>query len=210
MDPRQFNLFKAQALQQLGRLEEAASFMSQAIDANDNSIAPQVVSLVSEILDKIELWQQDANDFNQMLQNCVALAEFADKSAKSEQADVVLAEISILNGKKISLIDVNDISWLRPKARLLMAQGDFNQATLVWSKIAELRRNDPVAPGQKSYNWWQAKFYELDCLAKSKADNQNIAHTIDVLFNTFPDIPSPWAKKLNVLKQQCVSGPPAN
>jgi uncharacterized protein Veg len=208
-DPK-FNLFKAQAFQQLGRLEESVRLMSQAIDTNDNSIAPQVVSLASEILDKIELLQQDAKDFNQMLKNCVALAEFADKSAKSNQAAVVLAEISILNGKKISFADENDISWLRPKARLLMAQRDFNQATLLWSKMAEIRRNDPVAPGQKSYNWWQAKFYELDCLAKSKADNQNIAHTIDVLFNTFPEIPSPWAKKLNLLKQQCVTGPPAN
>jgi len=204
--PRQ-EFFKAQAFQQLGQLEKSAYFMSHAIDANDNSIAPQVILLLSEIIDKIELWQQDANDFNTMLKNCVALAEFADKSVNSEQADIILAEISILNGKKISFADETDNGWLRPRARLLMAQGDFNQAALVWSKIAELKRNDPA----QRYNWWQAKYYELDCLAKApQADKQNIVHTIEVLQSSHADIPAPWAKKLNLLKQQCVSGPAAN
>jgi tetratricopeptide (TPR) repeat protein len=205
-----FVSYRARALKQLGRLEESARLMTQAIVFDSGSMAPAAAEIVSEIVDKIELWQKDANDFNQMLLDCNVLADFAHKVIDNQQTALILTETSILSGKKISITNENGIGWLRPKARLLMAQGDFNQATLVWSKIAELRRNDPAAPGQKSYNWWQAKFYELDCLAKSKAENQNITHTIDVLFNTFPEIPPPWAKKLNVLKQQCVSGPPAN
>ena len=55
-------------------------------------------------------------------------------------------------------------------------------------------------------HWWQAKFYELDCLAKSpQADKQNIAHAIDVLCGSYPQIPAPWAEKLDILKQHCAA-----
>jgi tetratricopeptide (TPR) repeat protein len=206
--------YKARALQQLGRLEKSARLMSQAIEINSGSMAPAADGLVCEITDKIELWQQDANDFNQMLLDCNALAEFAHKILNTRQTALILAEISILRGKRgqapfspFSPTDENDISWLRPKARLLMAQDDFNQASLLWAKIAELRRNDLSIQNQKSYNWWQAKFYELYCLAgASQADKQNIRHTIEVLQNSYPDIPRPWAQKLDSLKQQCGKG----
>ena len=206
--------YKARALQQLGRLEESARLMSQAIEINSGSMAPAAAGLVCEITDKIELWQKDANDFNQMLLDCNALAEFAHKILNTRQTALILAEISILRGKRgqapfspFSSTDENDISWLCPKARLLMAQGDFNQSSLLWAKIAELRRNDLSIQNQKSYNWWQAKFYELYCLAETpQADKQNIRHTIEVLQNSYPDIPRPWAEKLDSLKQQCGKG----
>jgi tetratricopeptide (TPR) repeat protein len=205
-----YDFFRAQAMQQSGRLEESAHFMSRAVDFNDDSIAPQAVSLLSEVLDKIELWQQDANDFNQMLQNCAtlaslaALAEFADKSTKSEQAALVLAEISILDGKKIPFTDENDMSWLRPKARLLMAQGNFNQAAQLWARIAEYRKSDTAELNHKSYGWWQAKFYELDCLANvPQPDKKSIRHAIEVLQSSYADIPRPWAEKLDGLREIC-------
>ena len=207
--PNEF--FRAQAMQQLGRLEESAHFMSWAVDSNDNSIAPQAVSLLSEVLDKIELWQQDANDFNQMLQNCAtlaALAEFANKSANSRQTGLILAEISILQGKRGQVhfppADENDIDGLRVQARLLMAKGDFEQAALLWAKIAESRRNDTAGLNHKSYGWWQAKFYELDCLANvPQADKQNIRHAIEVLQSSYADIPRPWVEKLDGLREIC-------
>ncbi len=206
-----YALYKAQALQQLGRLEESARLMSQAIILDSGSMAPAAAGIASEIVDKIELWQQDANDFNQMLLDCNALAEFAHKILNSRQTTQTLAEVSILRDNRDfahtllnSLADENDINWLRPKARLLMAKGDFNQASLLWAKIAEIRRNDTTELNQKSWSWWQAKYHELDCLAKSpRPDRQNIAHIIDVLFNSYPQIPPPWAEKLDSLKQQC-------
>jgi tetratricopeptide (TPR) repeat protein len=202
--------YKARALQQLGQLEKSARLMSKAIEINSGSMAPAAAGLVCEIADKIELWQQDANDFNQMLLDCNALAEFAHKILNTRQTALILAEM----GKRcqepfspFSSTDENDPNWLRPKARLLMAQGDFNQASLLWAKIAELRRNDLSIQNQKSYNWWQAKFYELYCLAETpQADKQNIRHTIEVLQNSYPDIPRPWAQKLDSLKQQCGKG----
>jgi hypothetical protein len=207
--------YKARALQQLGRLEESARLMSQAIIPNSGSMAPVAAGIASEITDKIELWQQDANDFNQMLLDCNALAEFAHKILNSRQTALILAEmgkrcqlaLSGVEGEPFSSVDENDSNWLRPKARLLMAQGDFNQAAILWAKVAEIRRNDIPAVNQKSWNWWQAKYYELACIERApQSDKQNIRHIIEVLQNSYPDIPRPWAEKLDSLKQQCGKG----
>ena len=61
-----YDLFKAQALYQLGRLEESAQYMSKAIIEDSNSSAALAAQIASEIIDKIELWQKDANDFNRI------------------------------------------------------------------------------------------------------------------------------------------------
>jgi hypothetical protein len=204
-----YDLFKAQALRQLGRLEESARYMSKAVVEDSNSSAALAAQIASEIIDRIELWQKDADDFNELLRNCDTLAEFANKSANILQTNLLFAETSILQGK-IFLTpfspDENDVTWLRVQARLLMAQEKFEQSAKLWAKIAEFRRNETPAQTQKSWHWWQAKFYELDCLAKSpSADKQNIAHAIDVLCGSNPQIPAPWAEKLDILKQHCAT-----
>jgi tetratricopeptide (TPR) repeat protein len=202
-----YESYRAQALKQLGRLEESARFLVHAVDFNESPAAPLTVLLLSEILDKIELWQQNARDFNEMLENCFRLAKYASESIKGIQTTLILTEISILQGKTAGIdFPSADVNWLRPNARLLMHQGDFEQSARLWAKIAEIRRNDTNELNKKSYGWWQAKFYELDCLAKiPDADKQNIAHTIDVLFNTYPQIPAPWPEKLDLLKNRCTA-----
>jgi tetratricopeptide (TPR) repeat protein len=203
--------FRASALKQLGRLEESAHCMSKALDDIDSSRADYLFSLLSEILDKIELWQQKAGDFNQMLFDCNTLAEFVNKNPKSQKTIPPFAEISILRSDLDRaefllnpLADENNVGRLRPKARLLMAQNKFEQSAKLWAKIAESRRNETTGSNQKSYGWWQAKFYELYCLAKTpQPDKQNIRHAIEVLQNTYTDIPTPWAEKLNGLKESC-------
>ena len=204
-----YNLFKAQALYQLGQLEESARYMSRDVAEDNNSSAALAAQIASEIIDKIELWQKDANDFNELLQNCDTLADFANKSANSRQTALLFAEVSTLEGKRFLIPfspDENDINWLRVQARILMAEDKFGQSAKLWAKIAELRRNETAGQTQKSWHWWQAKFYELDCLAKSpSADKQNIAHIIDVLSGSNPQIPAPWAEKLDILKQHCAA-----
>jgi hypothetical protein len=204
-----YDLFKAQALHQLGRLEESAQYMSKAVTEDSNSPAIIAAQIASEIIDKIELWQKDANDFNELLRNCDTLAEFARKSANSRQTALLFAEISTLQGKRFLTPfspDENNITWLRVQARILMAEDKFEQSAKLWAKIAELRRNETAGQTQKNWHWWQAKFYELDCLAKSpSADRQNIAHVIDVLCGSNPQIPAPWAEKLDILKRHCAA-----
>jgi hypothetical protein len=87
-----------------------------------------------------------------------------------------------------------------------MQEEKFDQSAKIWAKIAEAKRNETAGQNRKSYGWWQAKSYELDCLAKSpQADKRNIIHAIDVLVGTYPQIPAPWAEKLDILKQHCAA-----
>ena len=204
-----YDLFKAQALRKLGRLEESAQYMSKAIVEDSNSSAALAAQIASEIIDKIELWQKNADDFNELLRNCATLADFANKSNNNIQTNLLFAETSILQGK-IFLTpfspDENDVIWLRVQARLLMAQEKFDQSAKFWTKIVELRHNETTGQNQKSYGWWQAKFYEFDCFAKlPQADKQNIAHAIDVLCGSNPQITAPWSEKLDILKQRCTA-----
>ncbi len=204
-----YELYRAQAIKQLGRLEKSVRLLVQVIDFNEGSTAQFAVSLLSEILDRIELWQQ-TGDFSQILRDCNTIAEFAHKSVRNRQTTLLFAETLILNGNPDraqnllnTLAEENDVSWLRPEARLLTAEDKFEQAAKLWAEIAEMRRNDTAELNRRSWEWWRAKFYELDCLAKSPgADRQNIAHTVEVLQNTYTGIPSPWAQKLESLKTQ--------
>ena len=203
-----YDLFKAQALYQLGRLEESARYMSKAIVEDSNSSAELAAQIASDIIDKIELRQKDASDFNELLRNGDTLAEFAHKSADTPQTNLLLAEASILNGKtSVPPFPITyDTISLRVQARLLMQEEKFEQSAKLWAKIAELRRNELPEQNNKSYGWWQAKFYELDCLAKSpSADKQNIVHALDVLLGSYPQIPAPWAEKLAFLKRYCAA-----
>ncbi len=204
-----YALFKAQALYQLGRLEESARYMSKAIAEDSNSSAVLAAQIASDIVDKIELWQKDANDSNKLLKNCNTLAEFTNKSERTSQTALLLAEVLLLEGKTIDYplpSNNEDVIWLRVQARVLMQQEKFDQSAKLWSKIAESKRNETAGQNNKNYNWWQAKYYELDCLAKSpQANKQNIAHAIDVLIGTYPQIASPWAEKLDLLKKQCAA-----
>jgi hypothetical protein len=205
-----YELFRAIAFKQLGRLEESAIFMSKAILLDSGPMAPQAVEIASDIIDKIELWRQNAVDLNALLDNCSSLANFAYKVIDNRQTSLLLAEVSVFRSDLNRADDLlkpltneNDIYWLRPEARLLMAKGDYSRAAQMWSKIAELRRNGLQQQNRKSYGWWQAKFYELDCISKLQtAKSEDLRHTIDVLLNTYTDIPAPWTEKLNGLKKQ--------
>ncbi len=197
-----YELFKAQAFYQSGRFEESARYMSKAITDDSGSPAPVAFHTASSIVEKIELWQRDSNDFNELLRNCLTLAEYCNKSMNTPQSTIVLAEISILNGKIPVNGFTNDESSLRVQARALMQEQKFEQAAKIWAKMAESRRNEFIGR-QRSYGWWQAKFYELDCLSKTPhADMKNIAHAADVLIGSFPQIQPPWAEKLDLLKKK--------
>jgi tetratricopeptide (TPR) repeat protein len=213
-----YDLYRAQATSQLGRLEESVRFLVKAVDVNDNSLTSQAVALLSKILDKIELWQQNARDFNEMLVNCANLAQFACKSLNNRQTALILAEVSTIQGKRgqpalseaegesFFSMDQNDIISMRLKARLLMTQVDFEQAANLWAKITELYLNESAEQNHKSYGWWQAKYYELECMSKVPSANlKDIHHTIEVLQNTYAEIPAPWSEKLDSLKQRCIT-----
>ncbi len=211
-----FKLFKAQALQQLGRLDESAHYMLLAIQDDSGSLAGEVMELLSEVVDTIDKLQLQADDFGKTIHNCKKLAEFSHKSTNDRQSGLLLTEISILaaakDKEKLSEVeklldniardgDANDVDVLRCRARLLTAQGKFADAARLWAQVAKIRKSETVSTNQRSWKWWRAKFYELHCCAKiSQIQKEKVLHTIEVLENSFADIPPLWAEKLNSLK----------
>ncbi|MBA7636874.1 hypothetical protein ES703_44502 [subsurface metagenome] len=213
------DFFKAKALQQLCRLEESVHYMVLAIRIDSGSLAGEVMELLSEVVDTIDKLQLQADDFDKTIHNCKKLAEFSHKSSNDRQSGLLLTEISILaaakDKEKLSEAekllnnmagdgDANDVNLLRCRARLLAEQGRFSEAAGLWAQAAKIRKSETVSTNQRSWKWWRAKFYELHCCAKiSQTEKEKVSHTIEVLENSFTDIPPLWAEKLSSLKQQC-------
>ncbi len=209
-------LFKSQALQQAGRLEQAVQLMADVVSSEaSGSAAPQIVELLSNVLDNCEPGETCAGKGDTMLRNCVGLAEYADRFVRSRRSSLILAEFNLLAAKpqKSNLDEIqrtlstcekrDDINWLRCRARLLGAEDKFERSAELWAQIARIRRDDEPSPDERSWQWWRAKYYELYCLAQPpNAEKGNIIHTIEVLENTFTRIPPPWAEKLGLLKRQ--------
>ena len=214
----QFDFFKAKAFQQTGELEQAVHYMVPAITLDSGSLAPDVTQLLSEVVEKIEQFETKAGDFNKMLDNCKKLAKFGYVSLNDRQSALLFAEISILAAEKdkgqlseaerllrITAEDgAGDIDSVRCRARLLKEQGKFEQAAKLWVKICQKRKDETPSATRRNWKWWRAKYYELDCWAKCpQTKKQDVLHTIEVLENSFTEIPLLWAKKLMMLRQYC-------
>jgi len=217
------DLLKAQALQQLGRLDESAHYMLLAIQDDSGSLAGVVMELLAKVIEKIDEFKTEpANPYSlEMMENCKKLAQFSYSSLNDRQSGLFLAEISIFaaDKNKEKLLEANkllnnlaadskddNIDLLRCRARLFSEQGKFEQAAELWAKITKIQKNKLPEADQQSWKWWRAKFYELYCWSKCpQTKKKEILHTIEVLQNSFTDIPPLWAEKLNLLKQQCSS-----
>jgi hypothetical protein len=224
-DPN-LNILKANALRQLGSLEESADCLLAAIGLDRTAYVIEAMMLLSEIISKIDLLKEQANDFPKLVDNCKKIAGSCERISMStfglvpvSRARLYLAEISVfaaLNSReKLSDIekllddlpgrDNSDIAdFTRCKARLLTAQGKFAEAALLWAQLTKINNNNSSDANQRTWKWWRAKFYELDCLAKlPQTEKKDIIHTIEVLESSFINIPPLWAQKLNLLKQHC-------
>jgi len=217
------NLFKAQALQQLGRLDESAHYMVLAIRVDSGSLAGVVRELLAEVIERIDEFETEPAGLYsvEMMENCKKLAKFSYLSLDDRQPGLFLAEISIFaadkDKEKLSAVEKllnilagdgrdDDVDFLRCQARLFCEQGKFERAAGLWAQVAEMRKNELPSSNQRSWKWWRAKFYELHCFSKlTQTKKEEVLHTIEVLENSFHDIPPLWAEKLNFLKQQCRS-----
>ena len=212
----QFDFFKAKAFQQIGKLEQAVHYMVSAIVYDSGSLAPQVTQLLSEVVDKIEQFETQAEDFNKMLNDCIELAKFSNKSLDNRQTALLLAEFLVfaadneqsrlteaerLLNTLVEETDSGDVDFLRCRARLLAEQGEFEAAAGLWAKLCEMRKDELALTNQQSWKWWRAKYYELYCWSKlPQTRKADVAHSIEILENSFRNIPPLWAKRLSLLK----------
>ena len=221
-------VLKSRALKRLDRFDESVENLLSVIDPNSCKYTGEAMEFLSEVVNEIDYLQQQPEDSNAigLFRKCKRLAELCYSclnGQQHQQAGLFLAEISIFaaNKEKSELSKAekllnslaedgmeNDVDMIRCRARLLCQLGEFDTATGLWSNICKARENEQPFSNQRSWKWWQAKFHELDCWSKGQpTKNAELFHTIEVLENSFTDIPSFWAQKLSLLKQGCRNQP---
>jgi len=201
-----------------GKLLE--QFSSLIADFNDCKYANEAMELLSKIIDEIDETQKLPDNFQRTAKNCEVLAEFCFgclEDSRKLQAGLYLAEAAILAANKekekltatekllndIAESGKENVNFLRCRARLLAEQGKFDKAAELWAQVSQMRKKDMTSENQQSWKWWRAKFYELECWSKSpKTQKQEVLHTIDVLKNTFDNIPPLWAEKIDLLMEK--------
>lgn len=205
------------------KVELLRQFSSLITNDNDCKYAGEAIQLSAEIIDNIEEFQTGDSNFAQITEDCKKLANVSYGCLKNQQAGLILAEADVLAAQKErgklaaveELIDDlikdaggNNEDLLRCQARLAAEQGRFDQASQLWSEICRIQKSETQPTEGRSRRWWQAKFYELDCLTmQPKTNKENILHTIEVLQSSFADVPPLWAKKIDELKERCRKSP---
>ena len=219
----ELNLYKSKALWQLGRSGESLACLFLAIDSNNCEYAGEAVELLSEIISQIDQLQEQADDFSGFVKDFKKSAEFCYKCLDDRLSGLLFAEIAILAVDKekdeLSVVDKllkgltgkdddNEPRLLRCRARMNAKLGKFEEAAGLWAQICEIRKPQAVSANKRSWQWWRAKFYELYCWSKLQGTQKaDVKHTIEVLENSFQDIPQLWSGKLGSLKRQCLTLP---
>jgi len=214
-DPN-LGIFKSEALRLSGKLEESASCLLRAIESDPCRCVSEAFVLLSEIVGEIDRF--DKKDLR-FVRNCEKLAQICSDCLEGKPrytAALFLIEISVFAATEANeelsnfekLLDTiakeglsTDADFIRCKARLLAQQGKFDQAARLWAQVAAIRKSRSLSADRQSWKWWQARFFELCCRSKCpQTDKGSLLHTIEVLENSFRDIPPLWAQKLNSLK----------
>jgi hypothetical protein len=214
--------FRAKAFQQIGELEQAVHYMVSAIIFDSGSLAPEAALLLSEVVERIEQFETQAEDFDKMLNDCIELAEFSNKSLDSRQTALLFVEFLVFTAddeqgrlmKAENLLNTlaeetysGDVDFVRCRARLLTEQGKFEAAAELWVKLCEMRKDELPLTNQRSWKWWRAKYYELYCWSKlPQTRKAAVVHSIEILENSFHNIPPLWAEKLGLLKGSAAAG----
>ena len=134
------------------------------------------------------------------------LSDCGDKDL-ALQGELLKIEYGIIAGRDIEQlgdvlegIDGDSLPKLRCTARLLQAKGDYAEAAQAWEKIyTSLQQNENP---ETCHARWQGKYYQLLCVSKlGDTEKHDIIHAVEILQNSYDDIPPFWAKKLNELKE---------
>lgn len=192
-------------------------FSSLAAENKDCSDADEVLELLSEVIDEIERYETKANSFAETVQDYEKVATFCHDCLHQRRSALLLAEVLVLTAGKdekglsepeklLNKVDqdkdVNDVNLLRCRARLLTAQGKFDQAARLWVQAANMRKAESSSAKSRSWKWWRAKYYEIYCWSETPGtEKADVIHTIEVLENSFSDIPALWMRRLNSLKR---------
>ena len=209
---------KSQALLQQEQLSEAAKVLIAA-DVNVCDCYAHAITLLTRYTDRIDE-HADSNstidifsELGRRVLDCWRQNVWPPPQLDGRQDAAVLyaqAGIFAARGQKDKLdaidklldsLDNDTMDASTARARLAAAQGKYEKAAKQWGAICSILKAQPDEPPQHSYNWWRAKYFELEnSLKMSNASRSDIVHSIEVLQSSFDQIPQFWKKKLDQLK----------
>lgn len=217
-DPN-LKILRAKALGQLGRVDEATDCLLSAFDSCQCQISEGAMDVLAEIAERIDQLEANNPDFAAALRNYKKLAQICLDCSGGQQrylAELRMAEFSIFeaakDSEKLSAVENmldglakkeagDNADLIRCRARLLTSQGKFEQAAGLWVKLSEMEKNSSQPQVSRSGKWWQGKYFELYCLSNmGQIKKEDLLHCIEVLENSFADIPQFWGEKLKTLK----------
>jgi len=201
------------------KIRLASQFSDLVTDYNDCQYADEAMVLLGEIIDRIETYQKETEQFSAIIRACEKLARFCYDCLDGiyhQQAGLYLVEVSVFaadkDSEKLSEVekllgdlseDVNNVDLVRCRARLLAGKGKFEEAGRLWSQICGTRKNETASATRRSWKWWRAKYYQLYCWANcAGTQKKDVLHTIEVLENSFTNIPTLWTEKFGFLKEK--------
>jgi len=224
-DPN-LNVFKSKALRHLDRPAESAECLAAICETANAEHVVEAAKVLEVTLGQIEELTAGSADSAKLVGNCLAVARYCQGVAQSsgglipvDQARLYVAEMLILGaganrlkpaqaGRLLDEVSEENKQgnpdYLRCHARLSMQLGGFSEAATLWAKVARIEKGRPVAAGCRTWQWWRAAYYRLYCFSKMPQTRaKDVQHNIEVLLNSFADIPTLWAERLNLLAEQC-------
>jgi hypothetical protein len=202
---------KSQALLQNKQLIEAAKILVAA-DVNVCDGYAHATTLLAQYVDKIDEYADSNSTIDTFSEVGRRTLDCADNQNRPYAA-VLYAQAAIFaaQGQKekfdsierlLNSVSENTMEVLIVRARLSAAQGKYTDAAKQWGAICGILKGQPDEPPQHSYQWWRAKYFELEnSLKTANASHSDIAHSVEVLQSSFSQIPAFWDKRLKSLIQ---------
>jgi hypothetical protein len=216
MERSRGGMLKARALGYLGREAEAVVVLVNTIDPNTCDAAGEGGRALAEVVGRIEEYEGGVEDFDLFLAQCELLAKYCSGCAVNEWkygAELVFAEILLVGAGedegKISIAERvlsrhrgrdDNIEMIRCMARFAGSRGEFGKGARLWERICDGRK--PSKGADRDWLWWRGKYYQLWCWSQvpGVAGGQ-VRHAVEVLENSFSDIPDFWGVRLAKLKK---------
>ncbi len=212
-------VLKARALQSQGQIDTSLHYLFMACRADPQHL-PTAMDALGNLIDDLDRLAGIHPRFGDVLRRAVELADYCYTSLDGENrrtAGLYLAELYIFTAEtephhlpkarvvleELPSREPAETHLLRCQARILTQEQNYPAAAALWARVAEAHRLNEAAV-QRSGDFWRAKFFELHCLSQCpQPPRARIAHAIEVLEESFADIPLTWATRLAALKHRC-------
>ncbi len=214
-------VIKSRALQNLGQTATSLSYMVIACKGDPGHCAGPGLAKLGRTLERIEALQATRHDFEVIIRHGVELASVCRENTSGAVADLAgtyLAEFKVFAAEydpmalhraatildEITARTKPDVDLARARARVLMKQSQYGLAAALWDLIAASTKADIAHAQSRPETWWRAKYYQLFCVSKTKPPQDAVIfHTIEVLENSYSEIPRLWSARFTELKASC-------